>query len=533
MNMIRTQKVFLVSMILFWMASCSGISTTSTALPLESQTSFLTIQPTDTPVPTATQKPATPTVTPELSLQTSGPYFSYFREVDGIYQLVIMDADGSGRRVIILPRWIADALPNKENDLDMRFVSPDGKWLVFYTGFVDEMFGIQSGTKKYDLALNLLNLETGETQTITQLLSKDYPNNFNEASKKLNDPYINSADLQYAFVAGIMNSLAWSPDGRYLAFAGQMDGLSSDLYVYDMERKSIHRLSSGDQELQWINWSPDGKWIVHSSVYSVGEGMTFDVYAAAVDGSSVRYLSTDSLYSGVERWLNSHTYFENDSQNGPGNYGLRLVDINTGKVTKMWDGSYFSYEVDKDGKYLMVNAMLPDISPSLYSGSDPKFQPGPYLIDLTTRKKARIEFPSDGISPGYVAFPFGFGGQKFVLIGDNSKSYLLSDAGRLTPLDLQNAQISVSSNSNYWIAVVGQDVQIFSVDNSLISSIAIPVLDVKITDITWRPDSSGLFLIYDTNIYSLNLLDGKINLVETNLFHNYKGVSDYIWTNDQ
>ena len=33
-----------------------------------------------------------------------------------------------------------------------------------------------------------MNLGTGETQIVTPLLSKDYPNNFVEAAKKLNDP---------------------------------------------------------------------------------------------------------------------------------------------------------------------------------------------------------------------------------------------------------------------------------------------------------------------------------------------------------
>ena len=64
-------------------------------------------------------------------------------------------------------------------------------------------------------------------------------------------------------------------------------------------------------------------------------------------GSSIPYLSTNSLYSGVEKWLNAHTYFENDSQNGPGDYGLRLSDIDTGKITKIWDGSFFSYDLTK------------------------------------------------------------------------------------------------------------------------------------------------------------------------------------------
>jgi len=82
--------------------------------------------------------------------------------------------------------------------------------------------------------------------------------------------------------------LDWSPDGRYLAFAGQMDGLSSDLYIYDSVSGAIQRLSSGPQEVGWISWSPDGKWILDGSTYSFGEGMRYAVYATSLDGTIVK-----------------------------------------------------------------------------------------------------------------------------------------------------------------------------------------------------------------------------------------------------
>ena len=70
-----------------------------------------------------------------------------------------------------------------------------------------------------------------------------------------------------------------------------MDGLSSDLYLYDSVSGTIKRLSSGPEEVQWISWSPDGKWILDGSSYSVGEGMQYDIYATSVDGATVKQLS--------------------------------------------------------------------------------------------------------------------------------------------------------------------------------------------------------------------------------------------------
>ena len=412
--------------------------------------------------------------------------------------------------------------PVKPFDLDARLISPDGHWLAFYTGTAGSFVELPaSGTS--DLTLNLLDLATGEEQVVTPLLSADYPGNFVEAAKKLNDPYITAETLYGAFLNGIIQSLAWSPDGKYLAFAGQIDGLSSDLYLYDVHTQTIQRLSSGDQELQWIDWSPDGKWILHSSVFSAGMGMTFDIYAASLDSGSAPYLSTNSLYTGIERWVNSHVYLENDSENGPGQYGLRSVDIETGKVTKLWDGSYFSYEVSADGKWVIINAMLPDIAPELYSGNDLNFLPGPYLIDLATLEKTRIEFPSDEISIDYVAFPFALGNEEFILMGVQSPSYFLSTEFELSPLELNGAKISISPDRRSWVATVGDSLSIYSADNVLTQSISIPVSDVNHCDLTWMPDSTGVFLVCQTEIYSVTFSTGEIQLVEMNRMDNYLG----------
>ncbi len=88
---------------------------TASALPtqpiVESQaTAFSTLTP--SPLPTATEPFATTTLTPEPGLKTNGPYFAYFREVNGVSQLVMMDADGEGRKVISLPQGITDSLPD-------------------------------------------------------------------------------------------------------------------------------------------------------------------------------------------------------------------------------------------------------------------------------------------------------------------------------------------------------------------------------------------------------------------------------------
>ena len=481
---------------------------------------------TRTPRPTATPKPPTPTLTPEPGLRTTGPYFAYFQNVNLILSLVLMDPDGMGRKVIELPKAINDAyayatLPAP----DIRFVSPDGRWLAYYTGSAGK-FGPVPAQGTFDLALNLLDLETGETQVITPLLSRDYPNNFVEAAQQLNNPEIPADYLYQAFVGGITRSLAWSPDGQYLAFGGQMDGLSSDLYLYTVADQTIRRLSSGDQELQWIHWSPDGKWIVHSSVYWVGAGMTLDVYAASVDGF-LRDLSTNILEDGIDNWVNTHQFLENDGENVLGQYGLRLVDVDTGTVTKIWDETFASYALDRSGTWVAIMDS-PDASFSDENGFEfeEDFVPALYLVDLTTLAKLKVEVP-DAYAP---IESFGLNGQAFIIgAGRAENAVWLSTDGKMTETDLVVAGVSVSPNAEYWLAT-GKEIRIFSADNSLITTSAAPFSN-SYMEISWRPDGSGAFLISESNVSSMNIPAGDTALVETDLLQGQGRGLYYTWIN--
>jgi WD40 repeat protein len=519
MKKIRITKFILVLVMFCTVMGCSSTPASPTQPPVESPTtaiSTLTSTPalTSTPQPTATAKPATPTLKPEPGLQTNGPFLAYFKQDEhGIRRLVLMDANGVGRKVIELPKEIAEAFAVVQPPVpDVRWLSPDGKWLAFYTGSAgDHVDTPASGT--FDLTLNLLDLATGEEQVITPLLSKDYPNNFVEAAGQLNDPDITAEYLYQAFVYGITRALAWSPDGRYLAFAGQMDGLSSDLYLYDVETKTIRRLSSGDQELQWIDWSPDGKWILHSGVYWVGTGMRYDIYAATIDGASAPYISTNIKDNGIDTWLNTHQYLESDGENVVGLYGLRLVDIDTGKITRIWDGSFYSYAVEKGGKWVAVFVSSPDASPVSANGDfvfDFDFVPAIYLINLATLEKSRVEFPDQGPIEA-----FGLEGRDFVITTENP--VFLSIQGSLAHTDLGDVKLSIAPNSEYWLAATSKSVQIFAPDSALIKKSDISLSNSFITDILWRPDSSGLFLISASEIVSMNIPNGDTKMVETDL----------------
>lgn len=478
-----------------------------------------------TPLPTYTAEPLT--ATPEAGLQTQGPYFAYFQESNLTLRLIFVDADGSGHRTFDLPKAVSDAYASGNLAApNIHQLSPNGKWLAYYTGSAGSYGGMPApGTG--DLTLNLMNLETGETQLITPLLSKDYPNNFTEAAQKLNDPDKTAETLFDAFQNGITRAIAWSPDGKYLAFAGQMEGLSSDLYLYDVAAKTIRRISSGDEELQWITWSPDGKWIVHASVYGVGEGMTFDTYAATADGSTVKYLSKSVLGDGIQDWISPHQYLEYDGENGPGQYGLRAVDIDTGEITKIWDGSFLSYAVSHKWVAMVVSSA--DTSP--YDSQhnlvmDFNFVPAIYLFSLKSHAKFKVDFPESSVPSNISAL--GVGEQAFAMQGQDSLMLLSSDS-KWTKTDIENADISVAPNFKYWLTL-GQQIKIFSTDNTLLATTDNPSGYVTAS---WRPDSAGVFLISETEIYSLKVPEGNISLVDTNLLQSQNNGLTYGWVSGQ
>jgi hypothetical protein len=176
--------------------------------------------------------------------------------------------------------------------------------------------------------------------------------------------------------------------------------------------------------------------------------------------------------------------------------------------------------------WVAVLASSPDASPVSADGSfnfDFDFVPAIYLINLATLQKSRVEFAD----PNSIA-AFGLDGRDFVIASGGNAAFL-SINGSLTETDLGEASLSVSPNSEYWLAITGQSVRIFSADNTLITDQGFETFP---TDIVWRPDSSGAFLITGSEIYSMNIPNGDIKLVETDLIaDNYH--STYAWINGQ
>lgn len=512
--------IFLITLAFLIIACSASPSPTSLATsepsflspPVATFATFTSTPLPPTPVPSATPTTPTLTPTPYLSLTTAGPYLVYTKDQDGQQVLVIMDADGLGRSIMALPSGAE--LPNANYGWEIvdTGVSPDGKWLAYYTGTAGPGPDTPDFSGPYDLTLNLLNLRNGQIFPITKILSADYPENFRKLDESLstnpNIPdYLTSRDYHWAFLVGI-KSASWSPDSRYLAFAGEMAGPSSDLYLYDTVSQRISRLSSGPEEIQSIIWSPDGKWIVHNSALyrDAGDNTTF--HAASTDGNVVKTLSSSN--NGIYGWLSPSIYIESDGANGPGSYGLRSVNIETGVSRMIWQDPWFNYVADQHTQTVLLTSI------EQFTDDGPL---GLYLINLASDAQIKIKdhpfwniryWNMNGIS---------FLAQSSYENDGNATLAILAD-GSTAPIDEKWFGADISPDRQ-WI-ITGSE--IYTADSKLVRPISI---SFKVDNSIWRPDSKGEFLLSGPDLYYLAIPDGNPILIDQNIPEGYN--FDYTW----
>ncbi len=194
------------------------------------------------------------------------------------------------------------------------------------------------------LALNLMSLPDGRNRVITPLLSAEIQLS---ADANICDP-----NFEASRAARIGNSLAWSPDGQFLAFTAALQGLSSDVYIYSVADDQIARVSDEPGQAYDLNWSPEGSYIVYFSAYCFGTGAGFDmegVYSLEPGKGSPELLYQPNREGYGEEfitWLLSGANgFFTATRSGCPLRDLRLVDVNTRQVRTIFPGCFEDYAV--------------------------------------------------------------------------------------------------------------------------------------------------------------------------------------------
>ncbi len=205
-----------------------------------------------TPDPSSDQQ----TIPKPLAPDPVGPWLVFvIGNLGSPAQIWTANPDGSGMIVLADDAYVQGYRGNYL----MPAISSNGQYLAY----------IEVREQPIRAFLHVINLETGENKIIVQLYDES---EIGYSQEKL-DVILYQA-----------SSLAWSPDGRALAFIGAMEGESADLYLHLPEESSVTRLSDGPGQAYMPVWSQDGKTILYTATSEFHRGEGFSPFMFTPDG---------------------------------------------------------------------------------------------------------------------------------------------------------------------------------------------------------------------------------------------------------
>lgn len=229
--------------------------------------------------PTSTAVPPKPSATPVAALNPAGPWLVYLAASRGGYDMIAANPDGGARRVVAA-----------FTDLSVPVLAlPENK--------AAHWFSLLNGR---DTTLTVFELPAGTARRSFNLIDNDA---LSADQRRLYAAILNQKDPP---------AQAWSPDGRYLAFIGAMDGISTDLYVYDAAQDSLARLTEGGAEAYFPVWSPDGATLLLQEVETfslTGTAIVRRVYAVDAQTADFTILyNPNSQAEQIYGWLDDLTF---------------------------------------------------------------------------------------------------------------------------------------------------------------------------------------------------------------------------------
>lgn len=475
---------------LVWIAL---IVTACQALPTPSPTTppTRTLSPTliNTPTPSAT-----PTLTPYPPLAEQGPYLMYAQKIytkghglpNGPYTIV--DANLRGRKTVDVPDDVYI------HDLK-HAVSPDGKWLAFHAG---------STKTPYNLTLNLLSIPDGTIHPITKLFSSTYPKDLGPVADFYEKQGLLQVEPEYV-ISQTITGFAWSPDGKYLAFAGQMDGPSSDLYIYDLQTGTIRRLTDDLYILNGgITWSPNGKWLLTTDTTLQMDYASSMLHRIKADGATVQ--NPPILEQGWGRfgidWISPSAYLMATQGDGGEPHNLRYLDVETGKIYELWESMYFSYAINPQDMTIAINGLVSKISDDPLVG-------GNFVVSLDG-KRTPLSHEANWM--------MGFmGGENPFFLGISDKNLIVFDnAGTVkVEQEFEYRRKMLPSPDNKWFVLFDEQggnksLVLFSADRKQKKEFS----DLDAKWVLWRGDSLGFFVAGSHMLYYIALSDTNPVLVD-------------------
>ncbi len=297
-------------------------------------------------------------------------------------------------------------------------------------------------------------------------------------------------------------SLAWSPDGRLLAFVAALDGPSSDLYVLDASSFATTRLTNGLTQAMDPEWSPDSRYALHLAVDDInigrsGTDLVAGLWAASANGNDVRLLVPGD--ANVVDWLSPSLALVDHWAMGCDSYDLDLLDLRSGTASTVWRGSFLSAAVNPDAGVVLLGSPYEEAEgdPFLWE-CPPDYPQGLYVIRLPGGTTQRIgEFNWDGMP--FHNIQWLSSRQQFMIYHypRYSRFTLISPQGDTVQGEFDMFSPPVFSPSGQlWMTNPGPTLQVFSPGEGLVG-----VVSGSFCSATWRPDGEAIFFSDESSLY--------------------------------
>jgi Tol biopolymer transport system component len=496
-----TKHLIFIFIVACLVGSCSPVA------PTAIQPATATVSPTIIPPPT---RFTTPTITPYPPLQTQGPYL-LFTQDNKI--LTMVDADGSGQKQITLPN---DGYIFQLN----KSVSPDGEWLAYFTGSTEE---------PYDITLNLLKLSDETTQSVSKLLTSDFPANLEPIveSMVVGDPPSYDPDcfqdmecrwsLIQRELTNSLFSFDWSPDSKSIAFTAQIDGSSSDIYIFSLQDKTIRPFTDEPENIYSLDLAPNGQGILYQISSPPGTAYEGSQWRLKnLDGKQIPFTEELSLeyfrWDGHE-WISENLYlFLHFSDVEPSFSSFKILNTDTGQVKEVWPYTADFFVVNEQAKTILVThknhnnqiATVPD---------------GIYMIDMSGNKNK--------ISDWQLILSKGQGPYQILGQDYERQVYNIKNDGFIEALPWSGYPFpSISPDGSLLLYREYKKLALYTDSYEPLKSW--PMEDENYTT-TWSPGSLGIFIFTKLNVYSLSIEDDQPRPLVENCSLEYCQSASFVW----
>jgi len=386
---------------------------------------------------------------------------------------------------------IAISLPEPIYTEDLTSgLSPDGHTLIIRAG---------SAANTDELGLYQVNLPEAEVNKISNLLS------ISLQRKIVNQEGTRAVETLEAVTRP--DGLAWSPDGRYLAFTAALDNESSDLYVYDTLTQRVDRLNGLYSQNASPFWAPDSTRLISQELEYSGQSQRW----RAVNVSSIRFPGYDdqnTVYVPISQsqgevflgWTNANRFLSY-SQTAEGPFRIRQVNVKSLGMSIRFDGLFDTAAFDPGTQTL---AFALNSSKAALKG----LTAGIYLVEPESTVY-RLQRAGDWAAINQVP------GSMFVARGETGVLTFTPEGGGLFLPGEMNAKYSPQGN---WMVAWG-DGDRFEVGARLYQPTSDhglqTLVEGAVETVSWQPDSKGLFIQSEGAIYHLAFPGLKPRVVES------------------